>query len=66
MEQQGRGCNTQSQRQSAAQNLALPKEAALTPPLPLPEQSHPFWLSLGIRFRNGGNDRKVNGQELQL
>lgn len=65
MEQQGRGCNTQSQCQSAAQNLALAKEAALASPLPLPEQSQPFWLSPRIRLRNGENDRKVNGQELQ-
>lgn len=64
MEQQG--CNTQSQCHSAAQNLLLVKEVPLAPPLPLPEQSQdmPLWLSLGIKLRNGGNDRKENGQEL--
>lgn len=60
--------NTQSQCQSADQNdLPLVKEAALVPPLPLLGQSQdkPFWVSLGIRYRNVGNDRKVDGQGLQ-
>lgn len=60
--------NTQSQCQSADQNdLPLVKEAALVPPLPLLGQSQdkPFWVSLGIRYRNVGNDRKVDDQGLQ-
>ena len=68
MEQKGRECYTQSQCQSADQNnLPLVKEAALVPPLPLLGQSQdvPFWVSLGIRHRNVGNDRKVDGQGLQ-
>jgi len=69
MEQQGKECYTQSQCQSADQNtMPLVKEAALIPSLHLRGQSQnvPFWVSLGIRHRNIGNDRKVDAQGLQL
>lgn len=62
-EQQARERYPQSQCQPAEQtNVSLVKEAALVPPLPLPGQSQnvPFWVSLGTRHRNTGNDSKVD------
>lgn len=56
------GCNTQRQCHPAGLNLLLVKEAAPAPPLALPEQRQdvPSWLTVGIRLRDGGSDRKVN------
>lgn len=62
MEWPCRECYTQSQCKSAEQNnLPLVKEAALDSPLPLlgQNQAEPFWVSLGRRHRNIGNNRKV-------
>lgn len=68
MKQQGRECCTQSQCQPADQNkLPLVKEAAPVPPLPLLGQSQdvPFWVRVGTRHRNVGNNRTVDGWGLQ-